>query len=97
MLKIQDVIGDIIRKVPGVVGVILLDIDGIPIEIAGQFDMKPEDLGALLAACYNSYGQVGMELGQKLDSIIVEYGNLKLCQNSMPRGLLTIIANKESY
>lgn len=97
MIKIQDVISEIIKKVPGVVGVILLDIDGIPIEIAGQFDMKPEDLGALLAACYNSYGQVGMELGQKLDSIIVEYGNLKLCQNSMPRGLLTIIASKESY
>ena len=97
MIKIKDVITEIIRRVPGVVGVILLDIDGIPIEITGQFDMKPEDLGALLAACYNSYGQVGMELSQKLDSIIVEFDNLKLCQNSMPRGLLTIIASKESY
>lgn len=97
MSKIKDVITGIVKRVPGVIGVILIDIDGIPVEITGNFGMETEDLGALLAACYNSYEQVGLELGQKLDSIIVEYGDLKLCQSSMPRGLLTIIAGKESY
>jgi|GEM_PF-1412027 len=97
MSRIEDVITGILNRVPGVIGVILIDIDGIPIEVAGKFDMKAEDLGALLAACYNSYAQVGMELGQSLDSIIVEYGDLKLCQSSMPRGLLTIVAGKESF
>lgn len=97
MLEIKDVIGGILKRVPGVIGIILIDIDGIPIEIAGNFNMKPEDLGALLAACYNSYAQVGLELGQNLENIIVEYGDLKLCQSSMPRGLLTIIAGKDSY
>jgi len=97
MSRVKEVISNILKRVPGVVGVILIDIDGIPIEIAGKFDMKPEDLGALLAACYNSYAQVGIELGQNLESIIVEYGDLKLCQNSMPRGLLTIVAGKESF
>ncbi|MBN1273144.1 MAG: roadblock/LC7 domain-containing protein [Candidatus Aminicenantes bacterium] len=97
MSRIKDVISGILKRVPGVIGVILIDIDGIPIEIAGKFDMKAEDLGALLAACYNSYAQVGLELGQNLDSIIVEYSDLKLCQSSMPRGLLTIIAGKDSY
>ena len=97
MSRIEDVITGILNRVPGVIGIILIDIDGIPIEVAGKFDMKAEDLGALLAACYNSYAQVGMELGQSLDSIIVEYGDLKLCQSSMPRGLLTIVAGKESF
>ncbi|MBN2199887.1 MAG: hypothetical protein JW747_08585 [Candidatus Aminicenantes bacterium] len=97
MIHIKDIFQDILRRLPEVKGLILLDIDGIPLEIAGQFDMKPEDLGALLAACYNSYAQVGLELGQSLDMIIVELGDLKLCQSGMPRGLLTIIAAKESY
>jgi predicted regulator of Ras-like GTPase activity (Roadblock/LC7/MglB family) len=97
MANIKEIVEGIMTRVPEVVGVILIDIDGIPIEVAGRFDMKPEDLGALLAACYNSYSQVGTELGQTLDNIIVEYGDLKLCQNRMPRGLLTIIAGKNAY
>jgi len=36
-------------------------------------------------------------MGQPLRSIIVEYNDLKLCQSSMPRGLLTIVAGKDSY
>ncbi len=96
MNKIRSVIDDIIQRVPGVVGVLLIDIDGIPIEIVGDFSMNKEDLGAILATCYNSYAQVGTELGQGLESILVEFGNLKLCQNGMPRGLLTIIARKDS-
>ena len=75
MANIKDIIDGIMKRVPEVVGVILIDIDGIPIELAGQFDMKPEDLGALLSACYNSYAQVGTELMQKLDSIIVLRGS----------------------
>lgn len=97
MNKIKDVLTGIMERVPGVVGVILIDIDGLPIEIVGHFDMKPEDIGALLAACYNSYAQVGIELGQSMKSIIVEYKDLKLCQSSMPRGLLTIMTRKDSY
>ena len=97
MDEIKNIIQGIMKRVPGIKGLILLDIDGIPLEIAGNFEMRAEDLGALLAACYNSYAQVGVELGQNLDMIIVEYGDLKLCQSAMPRGLLTIIATKESY
>ena len=97
MSEIKNIINDILKRVSGVIGVILVDIDGIPIEVVGSFDMNKEDLGALLAACYNSYAQVGLDLGQTLESIIVEFKELKLCQTSMPRGLLTVIANKDSY
>ena len=97
MPTIKEILNAIIQRVPGVVGVILIDIDGIPIEVAGRFDMNQEDLGALLATCYRSYEQVGHDMGQPLRSIIVEYNDLKLCQSSMPRGLLTIVAGKDSY
>jgi predicted regulator of Ras-like GTPase activity (Roadblock/LC7/MglB family) len=97
MPTIKEILNAIIQRVPGVVGVILIDIDGIPIEVAGRFDMNQEDLGALLATCYRSYEQVGHDLRQPLKSIIVEYNDLKLCQTSMPRGLLTIVAGKDSY
>jgi predicted regulator of Ras-like GTPase activity (Roadblock/LC7/MglB family) len=97
MSYIKEILVVIIKRGRGVVGVILIDIDGIPIEIAGHFDMNQEDLGALLATCYRSYEQVGTDLGQSLKSIIVEYNDLKLCQTSMPRGLLTILAGKDSY
>jgi predicted regulator of Ras-like GTPase activity (Roadblock/LC7/MglB family) len=97
MPNIKEILNGIIQRVPGVAGVILIDIDGIPIEIAGRFDMNQEDLGALLATCYRSYETVGRDLGQPLRSIIVEYNDLKLCQTSMPRGLLTILAGKDSY
>jgi len=97
MPTIKEILNAIIQRVPGVVGVILIDIDGIPVEVAGRFDMNQEDLGALLATCYRSYEQVGHNMGQPLRSIIVEYNDLKLCQSSMPRGLLTIVAGKDSY
>ncbi len=97
MPTIKEILNAIIQRVPGVVGVILIDIDGIPVEVAGRFDMNQEDLGALLATCYRSYEQVGHDMGQPLRSIIVEYNDLKLCQSSMPRGLLTIVAGKDSY
>lgn len=97
MSEIREILDDILKRVPGVEGIILIDIDGIPIEMVGHFDMNQEELGALLAACFNSYSQVGEELGQKIEIIIVEFGNLKLCQTGMPRGMLTIIASKESY
>lgn len=97
MASIKEILNGIIQRVPGVAGVILIDIDGIPVEIAGKFDMNQEDLGALLATCFRSYEQVGRDLGQPLRSIIVEFDDLKLCQTSMPRGLLTILAGKDSY
>jgi len=98
MEKIKEIIEGIKKNVSGVVGVILIDSDGIPVEMAGDFDMPPEDLGALLSACYHSYSQVGDDLGQKsMESIIAEYDNLKLCQHGMPRGALVIITEKEAY
>lgn len=95
--EIKDVLDDLLTNVPGVVGAILLDIDGIPISLSGRFDLPPDELGALLAACFGSYAQLGNDLGQELLTIITEYNDLKLYQIGMPRGALVIIASKEAY
>ena len=95
--EIKDVIDDILANVPGVIGVILIDIDGIPISISGRFDLPPEELGAFLAACFSTYVQLGEDIGQDLATIITEYNNLKLYQLGMPRGGLIIVASKEAY
>ena len=95
--EVRDVLDDLLTNVPGVVGTILLDIDGIPISLSGRFDLPPEELGALLAACFGSYVQLGNDLGQELSTIITEYNDLKLYQIGMARGALVIIASKEAY
>lgn len=95
--QIQEVLDDLLTNVPGVVGAILIDIDGIPISLSGRFDLPPDELGALLAACFGSYAQLGNDLGQELLTIITEYNDLKLYQIGMTRGALVIIASKEAY
>lgn len=95
--EIKDVLDDILQNAPGVIGSILIDVDGIPICISGRFELPAEELGALLAACFTSYAQVGADLGQELSTVMTEYKNLKLYQIGMPRGGLIIIADKDAY
>lgn len=95
--EIKDVLDDILQNAPGVFGSILIDRDGIPICISGRFELPAEELGALLAACFTSYAQVGADLGQELSTVMTEYKNLKLYQMGMPRGGLIIISDKNAY
>ncbi|MBN2091153.1 roadblock/LC7 domain-containing protein [candidate division KSB1 bacterium] len=95
--EIKDVLDDILQNAPGVIGAVLIDLDGIPISISGRFDLPAEELGALLAACYSSYAQVGADLGQELSTVMTEYKSLKLYQMGMTRGGLIIVADKDAY
>ncbi|MBN1348048.1 roadblock/LC7 domain-containing protein [candidate division KSB1 bacterium] len=95
--EINDVLDEVLQNAPGVIGAILIDVDGIPICISGRFELPAEELGALLAACFTSYAQVGADLGQELSTVMTEYKNLKLYQVGMPRGGLIIIADKNAY
>jgi len=95
--QIKELLNEFFEKANGIVSVILIDIDGIPIESMGRFDLPPDDIGALMSASLLSYKQVGNEFGQNLQNIMVEYDNLKLYQIQMARGVLIIIADKEAF
>lgn len=95
--EIRDILDEILQNAPGVIGAVLIDIDGIPISLSGRFDLPAEELGALLAACYSSYAQVGADLGQELSTVMTEYKSLKLYQIGMSRGGLVIVADKDAY
>ena len=95
--EIKNILDDLLANIPGVVGAILIDIDGIPISLSGRFELPPDELGALLAACFGSYVQLGNDLGQELTTIITEYNDLKLYHIGMDRGGLIIVASKDAY
>ena len=97
MSNVQKVVDGIREKVPEVVGVVLIDSDGIPIASSGEFDLNPNDLGAVLAASYTCYAALGEDLGQfNAQNIMVEYDNLKLVHYQMPRGSLALVAEKDA-
>lgn len=95
MNRVNEIVQQMVDDVPGVVGVLLIDIDGIPVALAGEFELDPYDLGAILATCHQSYNILGEDLGQFwIESIIAEYDDLKLVQHRMPRGSLVVVAEK---
>jgi predicted regulator of Ras-like GTPase activity (Roadblock/LC7/MglB family) len=95
--NIKNLLNEFFEKANGIVSVMLIDIDGIPIESIGKFKLPPDDIGALLSASFLAYKQVGSEFGQEIINVMVEYNNLKLYQITMERGVLIIIADKEAF
>lgn len=97
MNSVERIVHDMLDQVPGIVAVVLIDGDGIPVAWAGEFGMSPDSLGATLAASYTCYAALGEDLGQfHTDSLMVEYDDLKLVQHRMPRGTLAIVAEKSA-
>lgn len=97
MNQAKDVLQDMVDAVPGVVAVMVIDSDGLPIAVAGDFDLDPYDLGAMLSACQQSYNSIGGDLGQFwVESITAEFDDLKLIQNRMPRGSLVVVTEKNA-
>jgi predicted regulator of Ras-like GTPase activity (Roadblock/LC7/MglB family) len=97
MNTVERIVHDMVDQVPGVIGVVLIDGDGIPMAWAGELGTSPDDLGATLAASYTCYASLGEDLGQfHTDSLMVEYDDLKLVQQRMPRGTMAIVAEKSA-
>ncbi|MFC1833111.1 roadblock/LC7 domain-containing protein [Thermodesulfobacteriota bacterium] len=96
MNHVRETVNGIAAKIDEVLGVILLDKDGIPVAWSGGlFDMEPDDLGAVLAASYTCYAALGEDFGQfRTESIMVEYDNVKLVHYQMPSGSLVMVAEK---
>lgn len=83
-------IDEIIKNVPGVVGVLLTDMDGIPIYTNGRFDIQPFRLCAFATVASKCCGEVGNALGQPLTMIIAEYAQYKIFMLQIP-GLAQLI------
>ncbi|MDZ7262271.1 MAG: roadblock/LC7 domain-containing protein [candidate division KSB1 bacterium] len=92
--RITTAIDNMLKNVPGVIGVILVDWDGHPIYLNGRFDVEPDKLGALTSICHACCTQVGEKLGQQVITILAEYENLKLYQIGLTEKGQMIILTK---
>jgi len=93
METIEDVSAEMMKNCPGLIGMLVIDSDGIPVTLAGEFDMPAEHLGAMLASCFQMYQKLGEGMGQfYVKSNITEYDEIKVVQHMMPRGSLVLVA-----
>jgi len=76
--QVTQALDDILKKVPGVIGVVLADMDGTPIYTNGRFDIAPTRLCALSAVCQGCNLEIGKSLGQALSSIMAEFETIKI-------------------
>lgn len=97
MKNIGEMVGSILESVPGLIAVVVIDSDGIPIALEGKIDMAPEDLGAMLASAFQCYQSLGDGLGQfYCELVTAEFDGLNVAQQMMPRGSLILIAEKSA-
>jgi predicted regulator of Ras-like GTPase activity (Roadblock/LC7/MglB family) len=97
MKNIGEMVESILESVPGLIAVVVIDSDGIPIALEGKIDMAPEDLGAMLASAFQCYQSLGDGLGQfYCELVTAEFDGLNVAQQMMPRGSLILIAEKSA-
>lgn len=97
MKNIGEMVKSILESVPGLMAVVVIDSDGIPIALEGKIDMAPEDLGAMLASAFQCYQSLGDGLGQfYCELVTAEFDGLNVAQQMMPRGSLILIAEKSA-
>lgn len=92
MSELQIVLERMISQYPEVLGMLFLDEDGFPIVSAGDIPLNVNDLGATLAYCYKFHAQIGSEMTISLESIVVDFNGMRLCQCGLPNGILTVLA-----
>jgi predicted regulator of Ras-like GTPase activity (Roadblock/LC7/MglB family) len=85
-------IDNILRKIPGVIGVVLTDADGTPVYANGRFDCPLLEFCAWCAVSHQGCVAVGKPLNQTLSSIIIEFNKLKIYHVSIAeKGQLIIL------
>jgi predicted regulator of Ras-like GTPase activity (Roadblock/LC7/MglB family) len=95
MRNIAELVKGMLESVPGLIAVVVIDSDGIPIAMEGKIDMEPEDLGAMLASAFQCYQALGDGLGQFYCEIVTaEFDGLNVAQQMMPRGSLILVAER---
>ncbi|MBN2091308.1 hypothetical protein JW964_16980, partial [candidate division KSB1 bacterium] len=75
--KFDSLIDDILKKVPGVIGMLLINQNGEILYTNGRFDILPFKLGIVSAICQGCMAEIGHGFNQMMASMIIEYENLK--------------------
>ena len=78
--KFNKTLDIILNDVPGIIGIIIINHDGIPIYFNGRFDISLNKLSAYLAVCCAILDQAGKLFQQEIYTILTEYDKLKLYQ-----------------
>ncbi|MBN1348050.1 roadblock/LC7 domain-containing protein [candidate division KSB1 bacterium] len=95
-LDAKATIDQTLNNIPGIIGVMLMDLDGKPIYINGRIDMAVSELGAVSAACYAGAKEIGEYLAQSSDSITIlaEYDSFKIYHIGLSGNAQLIILTK---
>lgn len=89
-------IDNILRKVPGVIGVVLADADGQPLYANGRFDSPLKKFIALCTVAHEGCVAIGKPFNETLASIIVEYNKMKIYHVSIAeKGQLIILVKTQ--
>ncbi len=78
--KIDKSLNPVLKGIPGVIGMIIINQDGIPIYFNGRFDINLHKLSGYLAVCGATFKQVGKLFSQEVNTILTEYKKLKIYQ-----------------
>lgn len=78
--KFNKTLDPVLAGIPGVIGIIIINQDGIPIYFNGRFDISINKLSAYLAVCSATLKQAGKLLKQEINTILTEYHKLKIYQ-----------------
>ncbi len=97
MRSMGEIVYGMVNEVSGIMAVIFIDKDGIPLVSAGEFDFDSYDLGAIGAACLESWQILGGDLGQVwIEDVIIEFDDLKVLQFPTATCAMLILANKSA-
>jgi len=95
MTGLGDIVQEMVKEVPGIMAIIFVDKDGIPLASAGDFKFDSYDLGAIGAVCLESCQILGGDLGQFwIENVIIEFDDLKVIQCPTATGAMLILADK---
>ena len=94
----KEQIDSILKTIPGVIGLIVMDLNGNPIYTNGRIDIPEARFSAELSECYHKALKIGEKLGQPFISFLAEYESSKIYQIGFGKGLqlVLIIKVKES-
>jgi predicted regulator of Ras-like GTPase activity (Roadblock/LC7/MglB family) len=97
MSGLEDIVQEMVKDVPGIMAIIFVDKDGIPLVSAGDLKFDLYDLGAIGAVCLESCQILGGDLGQLwIENVMIEFDDMRVVQYPVAAGAMLILASKRA-